>query len=333
MEEIFLSSIIKISCKLELNRIEFSLEKLRQHDSSAYLRMANSIEHHSQLVPIIAIPDGNQQWKLIDGYLRTRALQKLGFDTCNAEVWECDTATGLLFLLAKGRERHLEAIEQANILEVLHYEIGLSQHEIANKIARDVSWVNRRLALLKDLPSIVRETYYQGHLSTWAIARVIQPLARANEGHANQLAAHLNKNPQSTRAIQHFFEHYVRSNQEIRERIINNPLLFFESIENKHKAEEAKTLKLGPEGRWQKNMEIIKNMLKGLKKLIETVFYSNQDDHCQKQLRKSFQETRQTFLELNDLFEKHIYAITTTSSNNIRNARGKSFNKRHQPQA
>lgn len=323
MEEIFLSSIIKTSCRLELNRIEFSLEKLRQHGSSAYLRMADSIERHSQLVPIIAIPDGSKQWKLIDGYLRTRALQKLGSDTCNAEVWECDTATGLLFLLAKGGERHLEAIEQANILEVLHYELGLSQNEIANKIARDVSWVNRRLALLKDLPSIVRETYYQGHLSTWAIARVIQPLARANEGHANQLAAHLNKSPQSTRAIQHFFEHYVRSNQEIRERIINNPLLFFESIENKKKAEEAKILKLGPEGRWQKNLEIIKNMLKGLKKLIETVFYSNQDDHCQKQLQKSFRETRQAFLELNDLFEKHIHAIATTSSNNIRNARGK----------
>jgi hypothetical protein len=35
---------------------------------------------------------------------------------------------------------------------------------------------------------------------------------------------------------------------------------------------------MGPEGKWQKNLEMIKNIVKGLQKLITTVFYLNQDE-------------------------------------------------------
>lgn len=318
-----MNQITKNFSKLEINRLAFSLEKLRKHDSSAYLKMADSITHHSQLVPVIAIPDGNQQWILIDGYLRARALQKLGMDICDCEIWECDMVTALLLLLTRGCEKHLESIEEANILDVLHHELGISQSEIARKIARDVSWVNRRLSLLKDLPVAARAFHYQGRISTWIITRVIQPLARAKEEHANQLVIYLSKNKQTTRDILKFYEHYESSNQEVRNRMVNNPLLFFESIKNKDKEQAAKILNMGPEGKWKKNLDIITNITHGLKKLITTVFYSNQDENDKNNLQNSFKETQRQFLEFELLVEKHIHAITTDSSNNIRDARGR----------
>lgn len=312
--------INKVFDKLEINQLHLSLEKLRKHPTSAYLKMADSITQYSQLMPIIAISDRNQRLIVVDGYLRIRALQKLGFDRCDGEIWKCDLATALLLRLTMKGEKHLEAIEEANILDVLHHELGLSQNEIAKKVARDVSWVNRRLSLLKNLPSIVRQSHYQGRLSTWTITRVIQPLARANEEHANQLVIHLNKHPRSTRDIQLFFKHYESSNKEVRNRMVAEPALFFESLQNKNQMQDAKRLDMGPEGRWQKNLELIKNIVKGLQKLVTTIFYSNQDEREQKQLQRSFKNTQQIFLEFESLVEKHIHDITTNTSSHIRDA-------------
>jgi len=317
---LMMEKIIKKFSKLEINQLRFSIEKLRKHSSLAYLKMADSIMNYSQLMPVIVISDENKGLILVDGYLRIRALQKLGADRCNGEIWECDLATALLLRLTTTREKHLEAIEEANILDVLHHELGLSQNEIAKRVARDVSWVNRRLSLLKNLPSIVRESHYQGRLSTWVITRVIQPLARANEEHANKLIMHLDKHPQSTRDIQRFFEHYETSNKEVRNRMITEPALFFESLQNKNHSQDAKQLNMGPEGKWKKNLEIIKNIVKGLKKLATTVFYLNQDGQEQRDLQRNFKETQQTFLEFENLVEKHIHDITANSSNHIRDA-------------
>ena len=306
--------------KLEIHQLCLSLEKLRKHPSSSYLKMAESITHYSQLMPVIVVSDENQGLIVVDGYLRIRALQKLGNDLCDSEIWECDLATALLLRLTRTCEKHLEAIEESNILDVLHHELGLSQSDIARRVARDVSWVNRRLSLLKNLPSVVRESHYKGQLSTWIITRVIQPLARANEEHANQLVAHLGKHPQSTRDIQLFFKHYEISNKEIRHRMISEPHLFFESLGHKNQLQDAKQLNLGPEGRWRKNCEIIKNMVKGLQKLVTTVFYSNQDERDKKQLQRSFKEVQKVFIEFENLIESHTHAITTDSPSHIRDA-------------
>jgi ParB family transcriptional regulator, chromosome partitioning protein len=321
--EVLVEDINKRFNKLEINQLHLSLEKLRKHSCSAYLKMADSITYYSQLMPVIVISDESRGLLLVDGYLRVRALQKLGVDRCEAEIWECDLATALLLRLRRTQEKHLEAIEEANILDMLHHELGLSQNEIAKRVARDVSWVNRRLSLLKDLPPIVRDSHYQGHLSTWIITRVIQPLARANEEHANQLVVHLNQYPHSTREIQLFFKHYELSNKEVRNRMISEPTLFFESLKSKIQLQEAKQLNMGPEGRWKKNLEIIKGMVKGLQKLVTTVFYLNQDEKEKQDLQQDFKETQKVFLEFENLVEKHIHDITTNSSKHIKDACGR----------
>jgi ParB family transcriptional regulator, chromosome partitioning protein len=309
--------------QLEMNQLVLSLERLRKHPPSAYLKMAESLTYHSQLMPVTVVCDETGGLILVDGYLRIRALQKLGHDICAGEIWECDLPTALLLRLTRTREKHLEAIEEANILDVLHHELGLSQQDIAKRVGRDVSWVNRRLSLLMNLPSLVHESHYKGRLSTWIITRVIQPLARANEEHANQLVIHLGHYPQSTRDIQLFFKHYQMSNKEIRHRMITEPALFFASLKNQNQLQEAKELNRGPEGRWDKNLQIIRTLLQELKKLITTVFYCHQDEQERKQLKRQVSETQHVFIDFEHLIESHIHAITPNSSNDIEDARSR----------
>lgn len=110
-----MNEIKKTYQQIELNRLNLRLSNLRQHPTLAYLRMADSIERDVQLIPIIAIPEDEQRWLLIDGYLRIRALQKIGADTVKAEIWSCDTGSALLQLLAERQQKQWRAIEQGEL--------------------------------------------------------------------------------------------------------------------------------------------------------------------------------------------------------------------------
>jgi transcriptional regulator with XRE-family HTH domain len=81
---------------------------------------------------------------------------------------------------------------------------GLSQHDLARRSGRDVSWVSRRLALLSVLPDAAVRA---GKLSSWAANRIVVPLARTNTEHADRLLAVLAVTPLSTRELESWFDH------------------------------------------------------------------------------------------------------------------------------
>ena len=60
----------------------------------------------------------------------------------------CDLAQALLSVLARAHGRAFAALEEALLLRELVHGQGLSQHEVARRCGRDVSWVSRRLQLL-----------------------------------------------------------------------------------------------------------------------------------------------------------------------------------------
>ena len=88
---------------------------------------------------------------------------------------------------------------------------GLSQREAAHQCARDVSWVQRRLVLLGELPEALVQAVRTARVSSWAAARIFAPLARANTEHANALLGSLQANKLSTRELHIWFEHYQRA--------------------------------------------------------------------------------------------------------------------------
>jgi hypothetical protein len=76
---------------------------------------------------------------------------------------------------------------------------GLSQSKIAHLMGCNQSWVARRLGIIDCLSDEILDLVRKGHISTWAAARVLAPMARAIPGHAHILAEQLAKNPISTR--------------------------------------------------------------------------------------------------------------------------------------
>lgn len=236
----------------ELHRLELRFAATRVAEPQAVQRIAASLERCGQLVPCVVVNDpgetGEERLVLIDGYRRIAALHQLGRDTAAIESWACDLPTALISLLTRRQDRAFAVIEQALLLRELLSGRGISQHELARRCGRDVSWVNRRLQLLQGLPDSVLAAVCAGQLSSWAASRLLVPLARANAEHAERLLQALARQPLSTRDLRRWFEHYQTASQATRERMVGHPSLLLQALQERDAAQGGEQLRDGPEG-------------------------------------------------------------------------------------
>jgi ParB/RepB/Spo0J family partition protein len=278
-----------------------SLELRYAHTRVAKPRLLNmltaSIERYGQITPVFTIPEKGRL-VLIDGYVRQRAIRRLGRDTIKASVHEIPEIGALFRLLGETGQRQWEAVEQAWIIRDLKERLGCSLREIARGIGYDTSWVTRRLSLIEGLPAEVLQSVCSGHVSTYAATRILVPLARANRDHAEKLVTHLAHHPLSTRELSDLFKHYEASNKQIRERIISEPSLFLKIRKARQDKGFAKALQGGPEGAWIKDCQIITAVARRLVRQIQAVIYPGQDRDDRARVVRAFQEARVTMDEI-----------------------------------
>ncbi len=235
--------------EVDLHRLDLRFAQARLLEPRAVEHLARSIERCGQIIPCIGVSeDGGQMLVVVDGYRRIAALRRLGRDTAHIEAWSCDLTQALLELLARNHGRAFAAIEEAMLLRELVHGRGLSQHEVARRSGRDVSWVSRRLQLVCAMADPVLAAVRSGILSTWAATRVMGPLARANPEHAKRLLGALDSEPLSTRELHEWFAHYRVSAQSIRERLVGSPRLFIDALHVKDEQRADALLRQGPEG-------------------------------------------------------------------------------------
>jgi ParB family chromosome partitioning protein len=234
--------------QIDLHRLELRFEATRITDTAAVHRLADSMQEHGQLVACIAATDQDSgALVLIDGYRRLSALKRLGADTALVQCWHCPVGPALAQMLAHSFSRAFDPMEEALMLRELIDSMGLSQREAARQCARDVSWVQRRLVLLGALPQDLVEAVRNSLVSSWAGSRILAPLARANSEHARQLLASMGCDPLSTRELQTWFSHYQGAQHKQRQRMVEHPRLFIDSLNETQSQRTAKDLRAGPE--------------------------------------------------------------------------------------
>ncbi len=284
--------------RLDLHALIPCFAPLRLRDPAGLARLRASIEQQGQLMPVVVVPeaDNDGHWVLIDGYRRLEALQRLGADRIWVDVWARSVDEALLACLARGPERAWEAIEEAALIEELARRHSLQA--IAQQLRRDVSWVSRRLSLIKALPEDLLEQVRHGRVSVWAATRILAPLARANSAHARTLLAQLTQQPLSTRELKRLYAHYQQATQRQRERLVENPGLFLRALESREQGAAEKRLADGPEGAWCKDLAVITQLLKRVLRQVPTLFAPEQDPVECARLRQAFAPTRREFQRL-----------------------------------
>jgi ParB family transcriptional regulator, chromosome partitioning protein len=259
---------------IEIAHLELRYEHSRIRQPRTVARMAESMARFGQLVPVLVMQAAAPV--LIDGYLRVEALTRLKLDLVAAHLWPGSESDALIHVLAGQQGRSWELFEQAAILQELHLGHRLSRGAIARLLAKDKSWVIRRLQLLETLDDETIALIRDGVISAWSAQRVLVPVARATPEHAKMIAAGLKKHALSTRRLGLFFEHYKRSNRKTRRHMASDPHLFLKTLEARANDQAAKTLEQGPEGQWLKDIRVVKHILARLVKAAPQVLYRGQ---------------------------------------------------------
>jgi ParB family chromosome partitioning protein len=257
---------------LDLHRLELRFASSRLVEPRAVARIAHSIERCGQVVPCIVVAasdgTGGERLVLIDGYRRVAALRRLGRDTARVEQWTCDLTDALLGLLARTQNRPLASIEEALLIRELMQGLGLSQHDLARRCGRDVSWVSRRLQLLSGLPDAALTALRDGRLSSWSAGRIVAPVARANTEHADQLLVALAAAPLSTRELRCWFEHYQKAFRSARDHMVSRPRLFIDALRETGEQRAGERLRDGPEGECAADLRSIEAIVARLSKRV-----------------------------------------------------------------
>jgi ParB family chromosome partitioning protein len=272
-----MSSFATQTLEADLHRLDLRFSSLRVRQPRAVERLARSIEQSGRLIPVVAVQEQEDRWVLIDGYLRIEALRRLSRDTARVELWDCPLAQALLLVLVRVQGRAWEAIEEGALLRELVEQCGLSRREVARQTGRDVSWVNRRLTLLEDLPEAVFAAVCAGELSSWAAVRMLAPLARANAEQAQILLAALQREPLSTRELRAWYQHFQKANRRQRERMLAQPHLFCQALQANSREQQARELRAGPQGAWLAEVKRIGQRLRRVGQQIPQVFAAAAD--------------------------------------------------------
>lgn len=202
-------------------------EHLRKRHPSQERALLASLAQIGQQLPIVVVRQ-EDQFVLIDGYKRVRALRRLARDTARATLWEVEEVEALL--LERGLRRGSEdALDQAWLLAELKHRFGWSVDELARRFEHSKSWVSGRLALLEALPAPIQQQVRIGTLSAHATMKYLVPLARMDGEAARQLAAALAPMKPTTREVGALYSGWRSGTQRTRELILQTPQIYLQA--------------------------------------------------------------------------------------------------------
>ena len=140
--------------------------------------LAKSIKEKGVIQPIIVRALGNDNFELIAGERRLRALKHLGLAEVPAIVRRVPDADVLEMSLIENIQRQeLNAIEEGKAYRCLMQEFGLNQESIAERVGKDKSSVSNTLRIL-NLPEKIQD-YLSKEFITFGHAKALLSLGDA----------------------------------------------------------------------------------------------------------------------------------------------------------
>ena len=131
-------------------------------DDEKMQELVQSVSEVDLLQPLVVRPEGDK-FRIVAGHRRFIALRALARSTAPCNVVEVGPAEAALMSLAENLAREdIDPIDEAKYFQHLIAAYGLTQQEIADRIGKNVMYVNRRIALLRLDPETQHDITYSG---------------------------------------------------------------------------------------------------------------------------------------------------------------------------
>ncbi len=216
--------------QLEFHQLELRYERLKVTRPEAERRLLASLAEVGQQVPIVVVPQAAEgPFVVIDGYKRVRALRRLGRDMVEVTCWPGEEAEALIVTRLMQTAEPETALEQSWLLVELRERFAFSLEELARRFGHSVSWVSRRLALVRELPEEIQERVRRGEIGAHGAAKYLVPLARANRQVCLDLMEATSTTRLSSRDLGILYTAYQSGNWVTRQRLLEAPLVFLKS--------------------------------------------------------------------------------------------------------
>jgi ParB/RepB/Spo0J family partition protein len=210
---------------LEFHQLDLRYAHLRVRHPARERRLLASLADTGQQMPIVVVAVPDAAHVVVDGYKRVRGLQRLHRDTVHAVAWAMGEAEALIFRQLLHTEAPDSALEHGWVLRTLHEDHGLSLEHLARRFDRSVSWVSRRLSLVRDLPAAIQQHVQEGRIVAHAAMKYLVPLARANGPDCLRLVEAISAHALSTRQVGRLYQTYLAGPAPVRELVTRDPLL------------------------------------------------------------------------------------------------------------
>src|ERR1700687_4393429 len=217
--------------QLEFHQLDRRGEHLRVRHPARQRRLLASLAECGQQTPIVVVAAEGQAdcYVVIDGYKRITALEQLGRDTVEAVVWPMSEAAAVLLDRSLRLSEHETALEVGWLLAELEQRFGYGPDELARRFDRSVSWVSRRLALVEVLPEAIQQQVREGKILAQAALKYLVPVARQSLEDCQRMAAIFAQHHCDTRAAGQLYGAWRKGSPAIRQRILDDPGLFFKT--------------------------------------------------------------------------------------------------------
>jgi ParB/RepB/Spo0J family partition protein len=215
--------------ELEFHQLDLRYDGLRVRQPARERRLLASLADVGQQMPIVVVTT-DSRYVVVDGHKRVRCLHRLHRDTVAAVVWEMAACDALIFRHLLQTDATENVFEQAWLLRTLREEHGLALDVVARRFDRSVSWVSRRLSLIRTLPDTVQQHVREGRIVAHAAMKYLVPLARAKGEDCVRFADAIAPHRLTTRQIGRLYPHYSGGPEATRALVLSDPLLVLRLI-------------------------------------------------------------------------------------------------------
>jgi len=226
---------------LELPQLDLRYTALRIADPARRAKLEQAIAQQGQQVPVLVIAGDADKYVLIEGYGRVEALKRLARDTVLATVLDMGEADALVLRHRLDHGTPRSALEEGWLVTTL-LDCGKSQVEVAIALAKSTAWVSRRLALVRTLPEVAQEAVRLGRIGASAAEKYLVPLSRGNAAQCAKLVEGLRSVRPTARQLGLLYSAWKAANDDVRQRIVEQPLLYLkvdEALKHKDPADDA----------------------------------------------------------------------------------------------
>jgi ParB-like chromosome segregation protein Spo0J len=210
---------------LDLRQLDLRYANLRIADPVRRARLEQALAREGQQVPVLVIAGTADRYVLIEGYGRVEALKRLARDTVQATVLAMDEAEALVLRHRLDHGSPRSALEEGWLVTTL-LDCGKSQVDVGIALAKSTAWVSRRLALVRTLPEVAQEAVRSGRIGASSAEKFLVPLSRGNATHCARLVEGLRAVRPTQRQLLRLYSAWKAANDEVRQRIVDQPLLY-----------------------------------------------------------------------------------------------------------